>query len=115
MTVDLDCELRSTTQERAIVRYVRHNLDNPEIRNHLTAGMQPTRLSMTFEDRLSFVLTENFEIKRLIFSDVLKEKMLEEEDYKDEDDRFNADFALMCGELKRFLPFLIESLGGEKG
>jgi len=111
-TIDQDCELRSVTEEKAAVRYVRHNLDADEVRSHLEAGKLPTRLAMTFDDRLSFVLTDKLEIKRLEFLDVVKEQL---EDANDEDARalFDAGFALMTAELTRMLPSLIEVLGGE--
>jgi recombination associated protein RdgC len=63
-TIDLDCELRAVTDEKAAVRYVRHALDGKDMQDHLAAGKLPTRLAMTFDDRVSFILTEKMEIKR---------------------------------------------------
>ena len=113
-TIDQDCELRSVTDERAAVRYVRHSLEGDEVRAHLEAGKMPTRLGLTFDDRVSFILTEKLEIKRLDFLDVVREQL----DAADTDDAralFDAGFALMTGEIGRLLPSLIEALGGEAG
>lgn len=114
-TVDRDCELKAVGDEKAAVRYVRHPLDgdgvDDEIKAHLTRGKIPTRLALTWSDRLSFVLTEKFEIKRLVFLDLIKEEA--EKSAETADEQFDADFALMTGELSRFLSALIVSLGGE--
>ena len=72
----------------------------------------PTRLALTFDERLSFVLTEKLEIKRLDFLDVVKEKV-EESGVEDAQAMFDASFALMTGELARLLPELMDALGGE--
>jgi recombination associated protein RdgC len=111
-SIDDDCELRSVTDERAAVRYVRHSLDGDEVRGHLAGGKMPTRLALTFDDRVSFILTEKLEIKRLDFLDVVKES-LEAADTEDAQALFDAGFALMSGELRRLLPALLEALGGE--
>ncbi|MBW7861023.1 MAG: recombination-associated protein RdgC [Rhodocyclaceae bacterium] len=111
-SIDDDCELRSVTDERAAVRYVRHSLDGDEVRGHLAGGKMPTRLALTFDDRVSFILTEKLEIKRLDFLDVVKES-LEAADTEDAQALFDAGFALTSGELRRLLPALLEALGGE--
>ncbi|MBL8437896.1 MAG: recombination-associated protein RdgC [Zoogloeaceae bacterium] len=110
-TIDQDCELRSVTEEKAAVRYVRHSLEGEEIRGHLQAGKLPTRLALTFDDRVSFVLTEKGEIKRLQFLDVVQEQM--EGQGEGAAELFDAEFALMTGELSHLLPALVAALGGE--
>ena len=111
-TIDLDCELRAVTDEKAAVRYVRHALDGKDIQDHLAAGKLPTRLAMTFDDRISFILTEKMEIKRLAFLDIIKEEAEKQADATDM--QMEADFALMSGELARLIPALLEVLGGEQ-
>ncbi len=110
-SIDRECELRLPGAEKSLVRYVRHPLDGGEIRAHLAAGKEPTRLAMTWEDRISFVLTEKLEIKRLAFLDVLKEDAEKQSEHGDE--IFEIEFALMTGELRRLLPALVAALGGE--
>ncbi|MDR2014492.1 MAG: recombination-associated protein RdgC [Azoarcus sp.] len=111
-TVDQDCELRSVGEEKATVRYTCHPLDGSEIKNHLTTGKAPTRLALTFNDRVSFVLTEKLEIKRLDFLNGVREELGGGED---DEAMFDAEFALMTGELAHLLPALIKALGGEQG
>ena len=110
-TVDRDCELKAVDEEKQTVRYVRHPLDGDEVRGHLAAGKLPTRLALTWDDRISFVLTDKLEVKRLTFLDVLKEEAEKGAEHADE--QFDSDFALMTGELARFLPDLVAALGGE--
>jgi recombination associated protein RdgC len=110
-SIDRDCELRAVAEERAAVRYVRHNLDSDEVRSHIAGGKSATRLSLTWNDRVSFVLTEQLQIKRLSFLDLLKEDA--ERQSENADDLFAANFTLMSGELAQMLAQLLEVLGGE--
>lgn len=112
-TVDQDTELRSSAQSKATVRYVRHAVEADDVRRHIAAGKQCTRLALTWADRVSFVLTENLSVKRVTPLDVLKENT--DSGASDEAERFDADFALMTGELGRMLDDLTQALGGEKG
>jgi recombination associated protein RdgC len=110
-TIDRDCELQASVEERAAVRYVRHDLDSDEVRAHIANGKTATRLSLTWNDKVSFVLTEQLQIKRLAFLDILKEDAERQAD--NADDLFEANFALMAGELAQLLAHLVEALGGE--
>lgn len=110
-TIDRDCELRAPGEEKATVRYLRHPLEAEQVRRHIEDGKQTTRLSLTWNDRISFSLNEDFQIKRLAFLDILKEEVGQEADNAEE--LFDADFAMMTGELARFIPALVEALGGE--
>jgi recombination associated protein RdgC len=110
-SVDQDLELCSTAEGKATVRYVRHGLDGKEIQDHIAAGKTATRLGMTWNDRISFVLDEGLLIRRLSFLDILKEGADAQGDNADE--QFDIDFALMAGELSRMLADVVAALGGE--
>ncbi len=110
-TVDQDTELRASGESKATVRYVRHTLEAEDVRRHIAAGKQCTRLAMTWADKVSFVLTESLTIKRVAPLDVLKEN---DATTKNEDERFDGDFVLMTGELGRLISDLVLALGGEK-
>jgi recombination associated protein RdgC len=113
-TLDQDCELRSTGEDRAAVRYVHHPLEGEvltrEVRGHLEAGKLPTRLALTFDERVSFILTDKLELRRVDFLDVVRDQA---EDTDDAAALFDAEFSLMSGELVRLFPALVEALGGE--
>ena len=108
-TLDQDLELRSS--EKASVRYVNHSLEGDEIRQHIAAGKVVTRLAMTWNDRISFLLNDQLQIKRLAFLDLLQEQS--ENQTENADERFDIDFTLMTGEVARLLDDLIAALGGE--
>lgn len=114
-TIDRDCELKSVGEEKATVRYVRHPLGDEvheEIKAHLAAGKLPTKLALTWDDRVSFVLTDTLHIKRIAFLDIVKEQA-EQDGETTMEEQFDADFALMTGELSRTITNVIAALGGE--
>lgn len=110
-SIDRDLELRAGDEGKATVRYVRHDLEGEDIAAHITAGKQATKLGMTWNDRIAFVLGEQMEIKRLAFLDILKEQA---EQGESADEQFDLDFALMSGEVANLLADLVAALGGEK-
>ena len=115
-TVDHDCELKSVTDDKSAVKYANSILEDGigvggQIKEHLAAGKLPTRIALTWDNRLSFVLTDKLEVKRLAFLDIIKEQAAQ--DAETAADQFDADFALMTGELQRFIPALVDALGGE--
>lgn len=110
-TIDRELELRSTGENKASVRYANHALEGAEILAHIAAGKRAIRLGLTWNDRISFVLTEQLQIRRLEFLDIIKEESAALADNADE--MFDLDFTLMTGELARMLADLTEALGGE--
>lgn len=111
-SIDQDTELRASGESRAAIRYVKHSIDADDVRRHIQSGKQCTRLAMTWADRVSFVLTESMDIKRVAPLDVLKENP--ENAAFNDDEKFDSDMALMTGELAKMLAELVEALGGEK-
>ena len=109
-SVDRECELKSTDESKAAVRYARHALDIDEVRQHIAHGKRPTRLAITWQGRVSLVLTETMQLRKLDFLDVTME---DRPHAPDADAAFDADAALATGELGRLIPDLIDALGGE--
>ena len=109
-TVDMDTELRATGESKATVRYVRHTLEADDVRRHIAAGKQCTRLAMTWNDKISFVLTESLAIKGIKPLDVIKET---ESSAKNDDERFDSDMILMTGEMGKMMAEMIDAMGGE--
>jgi recombination associated protein RdgC len=110
-TIDDDLELQSADKAKAIVRYTRHPLDAKEVRGHLNAGKFPTRLGLTWNDRVSFVLTEKLQVKRLDFLELNKDDT--QADEVDPAEQFDIDFAVMAGELANLLQDLTAVLAGD--
>ncbi|SEL13051.1 recombination associated protein RdgC [Roseateles sp. YR242] len=107
--IDRDCELKAADEMKSVVKYGRHNLDRDDVKAHLMAGKMPTRLAMTFKERISFTLTDTLQIKGIKFLDVV----FDGRDKPAKDEAFDVDMALATGELSQLIPALIDALGGE--
>jgi recombination associated protein RdgC len=107
-SVDRECELKAADESKAVVRYARHPLDNEEVRQHVQGGKLPTRLALTWNNRVSFVLTEALQIKKIAFLEVVFEGAS-----TGKNDGFDTDATIATGELRQLLPALLEALGGE--
>jgi recombination associated protein RdgC len=112
-SIDRECELKAADESKAVVRYTRHALDTEEVRAHIAMGKMPTRLAMTWNDRVSFVLTEALQIKKLAFLDVVIEGAADSPHADTKDSGFDTDAAIATGELSGLIPDLLEALGGE--
>ncbi len=106
-TIDRDCELQGMDDEKATVRYTHHVLDAAETTRHIKAGKKATRLAMTWGNKISFVLHDNLQLRRIAPLDILKE------DTETTEELFDSDFAIMTGELSQLLPDIVDALGGE--
>ncbi|MGN6050917.1 recombination-associated protein RdgC, partial [Pseudomonas aeruginosa] len=76
------------------------------------AGKQCTRLAMTWADRISFVLTDALDVKRVAPLDILTEKP--DQGAANDGELFDADMTLMTSELAKMISDLVEVLGGER-
>ena len=90
-----------------MVKYGHHPLDIAEVQEHIKKGKLATKLALTWDGRVSVVLTEGLQIKKLAFLDSVFE------DTKADDGGFDTDVAIAAGELRKLIPDLIEALGGD--
>ena len=106
-TVDRECELKAADESKAVVRYTRHPLDTEEVKQYVENGKLPTRLALTWDGRVSFVLTEQLQVRKITLLDAVTENQSQD------DGGFDADVAITTGELSRLIPDLVEALDGE--
>lgn len=96
-----DCELKEPGDSKgAVIRAKNQDLAADEIKEHLRAGKQVTKLGLTYKERMSFTLDENLVIGRLKFLDVVMESVGQGEDAANE---METTFALMSLEVQALL------------
>ncbi|MEZ1440140.1 recombination-associated protein RdgC [Pseudomonas shirazica] len=108
-----ECELHDTHDEGGSVRCKRQDLTSDEIKNHLATGKVATKLSLAWQDKLSFVLDDKLVIRRVKFEELLQEQAVQDGG-EDALAQADATFVLMMMTFAEFLPALYESLGGEE-
>ena len=108
--VDRECELKATDDSEGIVRYSKHTLNSEEVRKHIQNGKMVTKLALTWNGRVSFVLNDTLQVKKIKFMEGVLDGG---EATTPDEDRFDADVAIVTGELGKLIPELIEGLGGE--
>lgn len=105
-SIDDNSIFRSREDKKVSVSYVRQSPDPQEITRHVQTGKEVIKLAMTWRDKISFVLDENMQLKRLTLPDVDREPA------ETAAEQFDSDFFLMTSELRQLLPELVDALGG---
>ena len=100
-----ECELKDALDGGAVVRCQRQELQGEEIAKHLESGKQVTRLALSLDEKLSFVLGEDLVVRKLKFLDgAVKE--LEADRIEDQRAELDARFALQSAEVRRLFALL---------
>jgi len=95
-TLDDQVALQYPGERGKLVKFDRANLSEQDVLRHIQkGGAYVQSVAMTFDSKISFVLTDGAQLRRVRALDVLKENAEQAKDV----DRFDNDFALMTGEL----------------
>lgn len=105
LTLGDECELRDPVEGGGIVRCKHQELGTDEVREHLKSGKQVYRTAFTFNDRISFVLSEDLVVRALRFLDVVQDE-LGDEGHESALAELDAIFALQTLELRELLGWL---------
>ena len=108
--LDSDCELVGLGDAAPVVKISRHDLTVEEINNLLRSGKIVTQLGLSWRDRVRFVLTQDFTLKRIQFLDVIQEEAAAQAD--DIESLTFASQILMAETLSELITELIDHLGG---
>ena len=109
ITVDNYVELERAEPGKPAISYKNTDLDEHDMQRRIGAGYIPRKLGITVADRLSLKIDDSLHLKHLVALDLMK---VDAEDSKRAEEMFDADIALMSGELVSVLNTLISSLGG---
>ncbi len=108
--LDSDCELKGLGDAAPVVRISHQDLTAEEVINLVKNGKIVTQLGLCWQDRVRFVLTQDFTFKRIQFLDVIQEEAAGQGD-----DMQSITFAsqiLMAEALGELLSELVHHLGG---
>ena len=100
-----ECELRDPIDQGAVVKVQRMELQSDEITKHLESGKQVTRLALTLDDHVSFVLGEDLIVRKFKLLDGAVDE-LESTERDDLRAELDARFVLMAGEFRRLFTVL---------
>ena len=110
-SLEAECELKTIEKTGSVIRCQRQELVSLELKSHLDAGKHVDKLGLSFDDRLGFVLGDDWVFRKLKFLDLMQEEAATSRDSSDEV-QFDADFTLMSREINRMIEFLQTSFGG---
>lgn len=105
-----ECELKAADESQACVRYTHHQLATEEVKAHIATGKQPTRLALDWDGRVSFVLTDSMQLKKLAFADSVLEQSKAQGQRADD---FDGNVLMLTACIAMLLIDLVVALGGE--
>lgn len=100
-----EAEFQSSADDGGIIRCKKQDLDAEEVLGHVQAGKLVHKLAVSYQDRLSCIISEDLSVKRLKFTDLV----LEENQDIDKDNmaaKLDADFILFTSEVKQLVKAL---------
>lgn len=112
LTLGLECELKTTGEEKGQIKYKGLDLDIEQIQQHITSGMMVEKVSASWADKIEFMLQTDLTLKRLKFTDLVQEKF-DDTNAEGAAEKFDASFAIMASEIDLLIPELLEAFGGE--
>jgi recombination associated protein RdgC len=99
-----ECQLIAQTEAKATVLYSNSDIDTDEVKGHVAGGKRAAKLGLCWLDRIDYVMTDGL---------VLKKINMALPTVGGSSDSFDADVAILTGELAPMLVDLISAMGGE--
>ena len=109
LSIGDECELRDPVDQGAVVKVQRMDLHSDEIARHLETGKQVTRLALSLDDHVSFVLGEDLVVRKFKLLDGAVDQ-LDSGNADDARAEMDARFVLMSAEVKRLFAVLESAL-----
>lgn len=102
--------LRDPGEEGGSITCRQQPLFSDEVAQHLEAGKQVSRMALEWREKISLMLSDDGILRRLKFSDRLREDAAEQ-GHEDAEALAAADFELMTAELRAFVDEWLQALG----
>ncbi len=113
LTLDRDVELRGTEENPPVVRISGRDVDAEDVRDLIRQGMIVNSLAVTYKSRVSFTFTGAGALRQVKVLDVVMMDREPAPGTPEVTDAFDADVAILTGELCVLLDDLIAELGGQ--
>jgi recombination associated protein RdgC len=110
-TIDDECEIRESDEFGGIIRCKNLDITQGAVRKHLEAQSQVTRLAMSWNDRVSFILDQDLTIRRvrpLELIDELREDELSDNADENSELMFISDLMIFHSEISELITRLLE-------
>ncbi|GAB4223191.1 MAG: recombination-associated protein RdgC [Gammaproteobacteria bacterium] len=104
------CLLQDTRDKKSLIRCQKHDLFAPRIQALLQGNYLVTQMALSWAEQIAFILQDDFAIKQLKFLEDVKAQS-EDVNIESDEQRFDADFAIMSGTLREYLRELLPALG----
>ncbi|MGB3918919.1 recombination-associated protein RdgC [Thiothrix litoralis] len=101
-----ECELKGQGEENSVAVFKRHELNAEVVQANLAAGKTVSKLALVWDNKISFMLTDELGIRRVRFLDVLEEN-LKDADPQSHAEKLDIEFTLMTGEVNKLLTDLL--------
>ncbi len=106
-TLGEECELRSQGDEKSVAVFKRHELVTDEVQTNLASGKLVSKLGVVWDNKISCVLTDELQVRRVRFLDVLTDTV-QDADPQSQAEKLDIEFSLMTGEVTKLLGDLMQ-------
>lgn len=107
------CELIDVKSGVGSIKCNQQDLSATEISNHIRAGKQVVSMTLTWADKIYFMLCDDLSIKRIKPLDIIEQR-LKDELIENEFEKHAADFAIMSSEFSTMLQQIFTLFAVEK-
>lgn len=105
-SIEKSCLLQDPNQQSRMIRCQQQDLFTISVQSLIKDGCEVKQLAINWKDQISFVLSDDFSLKKLKFQDELV-KQIKEMELETKDQQFDADFMIMTDTLYQVLDDLL--------
>ncbi|WP_423064045.1 recombination-associated protein RdgC [Candidiatus Paracoxiella cheracis] len=112
-SIEKNCVLRDPNQETRIIRCQQQDLSASAIQSLLKDGCEVQQLSLNWQDKINFILVDDFTLKNMKYSDEILNRA--KDNYGETlEQQFDADFYIMTELLSELLTSLLNLFSKNK-